>query len=39
MDERTGLCSLCISESGGGPRMCVGAVVLVKRVVISEKFL
>ena len=29
MVEQTGLCSLCISESGGVPRICVGAVVLV----------
>ena len=38
MVERTGLGSLCLSKSGGVPSMCVGAVELVKRVVISEKF-
>ena len=33
--ELTGLGSLCLSKSGGVPRMCVGAVESVKRVVIS----
>ena len=37
MVEQTGLGSLCLSKSGGVPRMCVGAVESVKRVVISEK--
>ena len=36
--ELTGFGSLCLSKSGGVPRMCVGEVELVKRVVISEKF-
>ena len=35
MVKLTGLGSLCLSERGGVPRMCVGAV---KRKVISEKF-
>ena len=37
--ELTGLGSLCLSKSGGVPRMCVGAVESCKRVVISEKLL
>ena len=37
--ELTGLGSLCLSKSGGVPRMCVRAVESCKRVVISEKFL
>ena len=36
--ELTGLGSLCLGKSGGVPRMCVGAVESVKRVVISEKY-
>ena len=36
MVKRTGLGSLCLSKSGGVPRMCMGAVESVKRVVISE---
>ena len=36
--ELTGLGSLCLSKSGGVPRMCVRAVESCKRVVISEKF-
>ena len=35
----TGLGSLCLSKSGGVPRMCVRVVESCKRVVISEKFL
>ena len=35
----TGLGSLCLSKSGGVPKMCVRAVESGKRVVISEKFL
>ena len=37
--ELTGLGSLCLSKSGGVPRMCVREVESCKRVVISEKFL
>ena len=38
MVERTRLGLLYLSKSGGVPIMCVGAVELVKSVVISEKF-
>ena len=31
MVKRTWLCSLCLSKSGGVPRMCVGVVESVKR--------
>ena len=37
MVEQTGLSSLCLSKSGGVPRMCVGVVESVKRDGNSEK--
>ena len=38
MVELTGLGSLCLSKGGEVPRMCVGEVESVKRVVISKKY-